>query len=68
MSDSEKTGNVKRSFIGMFFEECSVYSRIYKNKAETAYVGFCPKCGRKVSIKIGANGIGERFFRSDISR
>ncbi len=54
----------QRRFIGMQFSCCSVYSRIYINKDETAYVGNCPKCAKRVSMKIGPGGTDSRFFTS----
>ena len=53
----------KRTFLGITFECCHVYARIYKNKEGTAYVGRCPKCMRSVRVPIGKGGTGQRFFR-----
>lgn len=64
MSDTNDTSK-KRAFLGIWFECCHVYGRLYKNKTETAYVGRCPRCLRPVSVRISKDGDGtsRRFFR-----
>ena len=52
----------KRDFVGIHFTCCNVYTRIYKSKQGDRYVGFCPKCGRKVKLAVGADGVNDRFF------
>jgi hypothetical protein len=54
----------KRKYLGIKFNCCNVYNRIYINKEGTAYTGFCPKCFRKVSIKVGEGGTDCRFFNA----
>jgi len=51
-----------KQFIGMKFDCCHIYNRIYINKEKTAYEGRCPKCLRKISIKISKGGVSDRFF------
>ena len=51
-------------FLGVHFECCDVYSRVYPNREQTAYVGHCPRCARRVQFLIGEGGTSERFFRA----
>lgn len=54
--------NSPKSFLGIMFNCCSVYGRIYKNKEGTAYVGRCPKCMRTIKVDVGEGGTNKRFF------
>lgn len=54
----------KSNYLGIMFDCCNIYSRIYKNKEGTAYVGRCPKCMRTVKVRIGEGGTNTRFFNA----
>jgi hypothetical protein len=51
-----------RSYLGIHFACCGVYSRIYRNAEQTAYAGHCPRCTRRVKVNIAPGGTNQRFF------
>jgi len=54
----------KRKFLGVHFQCCNVYARLYINREQTAYRGGCPRCGRRLEVKIGHGGTDTRFFKA----
>lgn len=52
----------ERKFVGVRFNCCGIYIRIYVNKEGTAYEGHCPKCFKPIRLKIGSGGTSNRFF------
>ncbi len=52
----------ERRYLGIRFACCAVYARVYVNHEGTAYVGHCPKCGRRAELRIGPGGTDARFF------
>lgn len=54
----------RKKFLGIMFECCNVYHRIYINKEDNAYEGRCPKCFAEVRALIGEDGSTSRFFRA----
>lgn len=52
----------RRRFLGIMFECCHAYGRIYKNQSATAYEGACPRCRRRVRVRIGPEGSKRRFL------
>lgn len=60
----EKEEKKQSNYLGIMFNCCNIYGRIYKNKDKTAYVGHCPKCMRSIRVKIGEGGTNTRFFNA----
>ncbi|HOJ32122.1 MAG TPA: hypothetical protein PKY35_14140 [Candidatus Hydrogenedentes bacterium] len=54
-----------RPYIGMWFKCCHVYTRIYLNRDGTAFVGFCPKCGARATVKVAPGGSRSRFWKAE---
>lgn len=57
----------RREHLGIHFRCCHVYGYIYKNKMGTAYCGFCPKCMKRIVVRISKDGTGsgQRVFQTN---
>lgn len=53
-----------RPWIGVHFECCGVYSRIYRCAAGDAYEGRCPRCAGRLHVAVGPGGTTQRIFRA----
>ena len=53
-----------RPWLAVHWRCCHAYSRIYRNRAASAYSGTCPGCGRPAKVNIGTDGTNSRFFQA----
>jgi hypothetical protein len=53
-----------RPFIGVYFECCGLYARIYRDREAAEYAGRCPKCLAMVRASVGPGGTTQRIFRA----
>ncbi|MEE2657289.1 MAG: hypothetical protein VX733_02215 [Candidatus Latescibacterota bacterium] len=52
----------KRKFLGVHYQCCNVYARAYLDKEGKRYNGACPRCGKRVEVRVGPGGTDKRFF------
>lgn len=62
-SASPKPGET-RPFLSVWYRCCHVYGRMTRNRAQTKYIGRCPKCGARVTARIGPDGTSQRVFQA----
>lgn len=51
-----------RPWVGIRFDCCGAYARVYRNAEGTAYHGRCPRCLQTVRLRVGPGGTSSRFF------
>lgn len=51
-----------QKFLGVRFDNCHAYGRLYLNDAGDAYVGRCPRCGTPYHVWVGEGGTDSRMF------
>ena len=64
-SSSSGSGMRGRPWLGIRFDCCGVYTRVYRNAEGTAYAGRCPKCLRSIRLRVGSGGTDSRFFTAE---
>jgi len=61
---SDAAAKSSRPWVGIQFECCNAYARVYRNAEGTAYEGRCPHCLRPVTLRVGPGGTNARFFKA----
>ncbi|MCG8407191.1 MAG: endonuclease Q family protein [Phycisphaerales bacterium] len=61
--ESEDATN-ERPWVGVHFECCGVYTRVYRDAEARQYDGRCPRCGRPIKIGVGPQGIQAKVLRA----
>lgn len=51
-----------KPFLGVRYVNCQCYGRLYMNDDKNAYVGCCPRCGKRYHVRIGESGTDSRMF------
>ena len=59
-ASAEQAGD--RPWIGIHFQCCGIYTRVYRQREATSYEGRCPRCAAKVSLRVGPDGVASRVF------
>ena len=63
-SNASANSATPRPWLGILFNCCRVYGRIYRNQDGSAYVGRCPSCGQQVRAGVGPGGTNRRMFET----
>ncbi len=53
-----------KPWLMVHFACCHAYGRLYRNRAQTLYSGCCPRCGARLSARIGPGGTARRMFQA----
>ena len=61
MANRQQAG--KRPFLGVMFDCCKVYTRLYLHRNGLLYEGRCPRCRKQVRFVVGQGGSETRIWR-----
>lgn len=65
--DDENQKNPEgRKFIGVKFDCCGAYARVYHNAQHNAYMGRCPRCLKAIKVQVDPSRAttSNRFFKA----
>lgn len=63
---SPQSPGTSRPWVGVHFECCGTYRRIYRRPEDLHYVGHCPKCTRPITLRVGPDGVDARILRATL--
>lgn len=61
---ADRAPDSARPYIGILFDCCGVYARVYRRAEARVYEGRCPKCLAQVRVRVGPHGVAARIFRA----
>ena len=53
-----------KRWLGILFNCCHTYARVYRDDRTRQYRGRCPACGAEITVPIGPGGTNRRFFET----
>jgi len=53
----------RKPFVGIIYDCCNQYGRVYLNRKGDALEGRCPRCMKRVVLRISKDGTDDRFLR-----
>ena len=59
---SDKPERKKRDFIGVQFDCCKTYTRVYLKDGGRSQIAHCPKCGKPFTIRFSPSGTDDVFW------
>ncbi len=59
-------GATTRRWIGIHFECCGVYTRLYRKADANRYEGKCPHCHAPVRVRVSPDGVSTSFIRARV--
>jgi hypothetical protein len=64
---ADKRGReAERPWIGVHFECCGIYARVYRDVSADRYESRCPKCAAPITIRVSPDGVSTNIVRARI--
>lgn len=61
-ANAPAAGSGERVWIGVRYECCGTYTRVYRRLSDSQYRGRCPRCGAGIVVRVGPNGVQSRIL------